>query len=79
MDGDLTLQRVPGGVRILNAPQQAHISIELLAAACSHELRVHGDRITLADQVVYQVDSWVPSRAALRCSLIEDQRPEGER
>jgi hypothetical protein len=79
MTGELSLQRVPGGVRVLDAPPEIHISLQVLAEACSHELQVHSDRITLADQVVYQVDSYVPSRAALRCSLLEDRRPEGER
>lgn len=79
MDGELTLQQVPGGIRVLNAPRLACISLEVLGDACGHALRVAGDRITVADQVVYQVTAWQASPPGLTVALIEDLRPEGER
>ncbi|WP_405994970.1 hypothetical protein [Streptomyces sp. NBC_00986] len=81
MSDELTLRRVPGGIEILEAPHSACISLEVLHEACGHEMQVHGDKITLADQVVYQVTAWQASPPGLRCFLIEDRRPrpEGER
>ncbi|AVV46456.1 hypothetical protein C6376_39265 [Streptomyces sp. P3] len=81
MDGDLTLQKVPGGIRILHAPRLTCISLEVLAAACGHAVQVHGDCITIADQVVYQVTAWQASPPGLTVALLEDRRPktEGER
>ncbi len=79
MDGDLTLQQIPGGIRVLHAPRLACISLEALADACGHALRVAGDRITVADQFVYQVTAWQASPPGLTVALIEDLRPEGER
>lgn len=81
MTSELTLQRVPGGIRILEAPRLACISLEVLAEACGHELQVNGDRITIADQVVYQVTAWQAYPPGLTVALIEDRRPktEGER
>lgn len=79
MDGDLALQRVPGGIRVLNAPRLASISLEALADACGHELQVHGDRITIADQVVYQVTAWQASPPALTVALLEDRREEAKK
>ncbi|WP_329338581.1 hypothetical protein OG866_27075 [Streptomyces sp. NBC_00663] len=79
MDGELTLQKVPGGIKVMHAPRLTCISLEALADACSHALRVNGDRITVADQVVYQVTAWQASPPGLTVALIEDLRPEGER
>lgn len=79
MDGDLTLQSVPGGVRVLHAPRLTCIALEVLVDACGHALRVNGDRITIADQVVYQVTAWQASPPGLTVALVEDLRPEGER
>lgn len=81
MDSEITMQRVPGGIRVLHAPRLGCISLEVLAAACGHELQVHGDRITIANQVVYQVTAWQASPPGLTVALIEDRRPrpEGER
>lgn len=79
MDSEITMQRVPGGIRVLTAPRLGRIDLEVLAEACSHELQVHGDRITIADQVVYQVTAWQASPPGLTVALIEDRRPEGER
>ena len=79
MSGDLTLQRVPGGIRVLHAPRLTCITLEVLAEACSHELQVHGDQIVIAGQVVYQVTAWQASPPGLTVALVEDRRPEGER
>ncbi|MEU5111704.1 hypothetical protein AB0G64_09410 [Streptomyces longwoodensis] len=77
MGGDLTLQRVPGGIRVLHAPERASIGLRGLTEACSHELRVEGDLVTIADQVVYRVTGW--QAGALVLVLVEDRRtPEGE-
>jgi hypothetical protein len=81
MSEELTLRRVSGGIEILSAPRSACISLEVLHAACGHEVQVKGDRITIAEQVVYQVTAWQAFPPGLRCALIEDRRPrtEGER
>jgi hypothetical protein len=78
VSGEITVQRVPGGIRVLEAPRLACISLELLAEACGHTMQVRGDRITLADQVVYQVTAWQTSPPGLTVALIEDLRPKGE-
>lgn len=78
MDGELTIQRVPGGIRVLHAPRLTCISLELLAEACGHEMQVHGDRITIADQLVYQVTAWQASPPGLTVALLEDRREEAE-
>ena len=74
MDGDLSLQKVPGGIRVLHAPRLTCISLEVLATACSHELQVSGDQITIGDQVVYQVTAWQASPPGLTVTLVEDRR-----
>lgn len=79
MGSEITIERVPGGIRVLEAPRLACISLELLAAACGHTMRVNGDRITIADQVVYQVTAWQASPPGLTVALIDDRRPKGER
>ncbi|REE62132.1 hypothetical protein BX257_4745 [Streptomyces sp. 3212.3] len=78
MSGDIVMTRVPGGIRVLTAPDRASITLQLLAEACSHELRVHGDLITIADQVVYRVIGWQPDSAALTVALFEDRRTPEE-
>lgn len=74
MDGELTIQRVPGGIRVLRAPRLTCIALEVFAEACGHEMQVHGDRITIADQVVYQVTAWQASPPGLTVALLEDRR-----
>ncbi|MBZ6259753.1 hypothetical protein KVH22_30000 [Streptomyces olivaceus] len=78
MSDELTVRRVPGGIEILDAPRSAVISLQVLAEACGHEVRVNGDQIVVADQVVYQVTAWQASPPGLRCALMEDRRPRGE-
>lgn len=78
VSGDLTLQRVPGGIRVLHAPARTSIGLQVLTEACSHELRAVGDLLTIADQVVYRVTGW--RAGALALVLVEDRRTaEGER
>lgn len=79
MADELVVQRVPGGVRVVEAAERIRISLAALAASCEHALQVRGDRLTIADQVVYQVTGWEPSAAALTAVLVEDLRtpPEG--
>lgn len=76
MDGELTMRRVPGGIEILHVPRITCISLEALASACEHALQVHGDRITIADQVTYQVTAWQASPPGVTAVLIEDRRKE---
>ncbi|MEW2570490.1 hypothetical protein [Streptomyces sp. NPDC047070] len=78
MTSELTLQKVPGGVRVLHAPRLTCIPLEVLAEACGHAMRVNGDRITIADQVVYQVTAWQASPPGLTVALLEDRRPKTE-
>lgn len=75
MDGELTVRRVPGGIEILHAPRITCISLELLAQACGHEMQVHGDKVTIADQLVYQVTAWQATPPGLTVVLVEDRRP----
>ncbi|WP_435252040.1 hypothetical protein [Streptomyces tendae] len=81
MSDAITVRTVPGGIEILDAPRSVCISLQVLAEACSHTMRVDGDRIVVADQVVYQVTAWQAWPPGLRCALVEDRRPrpEGER
>jgi hypothetical protein len=72
MDADLTLQKVPGGIRVLSAPERTSIGLQVLAEACSHELKVYRDLVTIADQVVYRVTGW--RACALDLVLVEDRR-----
>lgn len=72
--GDIVLTKVPGGVRIDRADETSAISLELLADSCSHLMRVEGDRITVADQVVYQVTGYSFENKALLVRLVEDHR-----
>lgn len=79
MNGELTTEKVPGGIRVLNAPRLTCISLEVLAEACGHAMRVHGDRIVIADQVVYQVTAWQASPPGLTVALLEDRREEAKK
>lgn len=72
--GDIVLTSVPGGVRIDRADETSAISLELLAGACSHLMRVQGDLITIADQVVYRVTGYSFENKALLVRLVEDRR-----
>lgn len=78
MDGELTLQKVPGGIRVVHAPRLTCITLEVIAEACGHAMQVHGDRITIADQVVYQVTAWQASPPGVTVALIEDRRTPPE-
>ncbi|MFE2046641.1 hypothetical protein ACFXAZ_38170 [Streptomyces sp. NPDC059477] len=79
MDGELSLEKVPGGVRVVRAPRLTCIALQVVAEGCGHAIRVDGDRIVIADQVVYQVTAWQASPPGLTVALVEDLRPEGER
>ncbi|MEH0423129.1 hypothetical protein [Streptomyces sp. B21-083] len=74
MDGELTMRRVPGGIEVLHAPRITSISLEVIAQACEHALQVHGDRITIAGQVDYQVTAWQASPPGVTVVLMEDRR-----
>ncbi|MFI6732108.1 hypothetical protein ACIBI9_04175 [Nonomuraea sp. NPDC050451] len=52
------------------------ISLELFAESCSHLLRVHGNLITIADQVVYRVVGYAD--CSLLVELVEDRRMKEE-
>ncbi|WP_330348163.1 hypothetical protein [Streptomyces sp. NBC_00582] len=79
MDGDLTIEKIPGGFRVTNAPRLTCISLEVLADACGHALRVNGDRIIIGDQVTYQVTAWQASPPGLTVALLEDRREEAKK
>lgn len=69
----IVVTRTPGRIEITKAPRKAKISLEVLAAGCGHEVAVHGDLITLAEQVVYRVVGWDPL-GSLAVELYEDRR-----
>ncbi|MFD9949833.1 hypothetical protein ACFWYW_55810 [Nonomuraea sp. NPDC059023] len=72
--GDIVLTDVPGGVRVDRADETSAISLVVLAQTCSHFIRVEDDRITIADQVVYQVTGYSFENKALLVRLVEDRR-----
>ncbi len=73
----IVVTRTPGRVEITKAPKNAKIDLALVAAAgCGHEIAVSGDRITLAEQVVYRVVGWDPE-GALVVERVEDRRRRG--
>lgn len=72
--GEIVFTSFPGGVRVDRAPEMAAITLELLTQACSHFMRVHGDLITIADQVVYRVTGYDFENKALLVRLVEDRR-----
>jgi hypothetical protein len=72
MTGDIQMTRFPGGVRIDRADPEAAISLDLIAGSCSHLMTVHGDMITIAEQVVYRVVGYADR--ALQVVLVEDRR-----
>lgn len=61
-----------GRVEILQAPPKTRITLEFIAAADPVVVRVTGNLITLAGQVVYRVVGW--DQHALLAELAEDRR-----
>lgn len=73
--GQIVCTSFPGGVRVDQADETAAITLELLARSCEHYLRVHGDLITIAEQVVYRVVGFADRE--LLVVLVEDRRGTG--
>lgn len=72
--GDIVCTDIPGGVRVDRADETSAISLVLLAESCPHFMRVAGDLITIADQVVYRVTGYDFENKALLVRLVEDRR-----
>jgi hypothetical protein len=70
--------RTQPAVVVIEAPREALISLELLASADPELVRVCGDLVEIADQVVYRVTGWCTQPRALLCWLAEDRRPPRE-
>lgn len=70
--GEIVCTSFPGGIRIDQAPETAAITLELLARSCEHSLTVHGDLVTVAEQVVYRVVGF--AGCELLVNLVEDRR-----
>lgn len=75
--GEIKMTRRMGGIKILEAPKIALVSLELLSSACDHAIDVCRDEILFADQVLYRVVG-VEGRGDLRLELLEDRREPEE-
>lgn len=76
--GAVVLQTTPDGVKILEAPDVAVISLELIPQADPALLQVKdGDVITLCGVVDYHVVGWDPSQRGLLLELVDDRRTDG--
>ena len=66
LEGELSVRRHGDGrIEILAAPQTCRISLEMLADSDPVVFKVGGRRITIADQVAYEVTGWDPIASAL--------------
>lgn len=63
-----------GAVEILAAPPVTRMSLEFLQQSDQHTVRIHGSRVEIAGQVVYEVVEWDPLGRALVAKLVEDRR-----
>lgn len=63
-----------GRIEIRSAPPTVRFSLDFFAAADPAVVRVGGNRIALADQVVYRVTGWDGNGQALLAELVEDRR-----
>lgn len=64
-----------GRMQVLSAPPTTRISLELIAEADPVLLKIRGNVITFAGQVVYRVTAWDTLGKALIAELAEDRRP----
>jgi len=69
------VQNEDGRVQVLSAPPLTRISLELIAEADPAVLKIRGDLITVAGQVVYRITGWDDLGKALLAKLVEDRRP----
>lgn len=63
-----------GGPRVIRAPRLARIALDLIQGSDSRGLRVTGNTIDIAGQVLYRVTGWDAHASALLCELSEDRR-----
>lgn len=75
LEGTVEMRRHDDGrVEILSAPPRTRISLEFLHTADRVVVRVSGNTVGLAGQVVYRVVGWDPLGSALLADLVEDRR-----
>lgn len=63
-----------GRVEVLTAPPRTRITLEFLTAADPAVVRVSGNTVTVAGQVVYRITGWDRLSSALLADLAEDRR-----
>jgi hypothetical protein len=70
----ITVQREGNVVTVLSAPLISLISLELLTVAERARFEVHGDVVTIAKAVDYQVIGWDRDARALIVRRVADRR-----
>lgn len=75
LEGEVRCQRHEDGrVEIVQAPPVARITLGFLASADPVVVRVSGNTVTLAGQVVYRVTGWDNYGSCLLAERVEDRR-----
>lgn len=73
--GDIQLTRRLGiGVTVDSAPQRAKMDVGVLTQPGMY-IRIEGDGIVIADQVVYRITGYDPAGCTLTVELLKDWRP----
>jgi hypothetical protein len=75
LEGEVQFQwHDDGRIEVLTAPLVSRLPLELMASTDPLLVKVSGNRITLAGQVVYRVIGWDAYGQCLIAQLAEDNR-----